>query len=178
MDIQKSNYGYPKFSRIFGYPKMDFWLFKNELWISKTRIIDILKLNSVRFLDIQKCILGYPKIQSNYGYPKFSMTFGYPKMYFYVFLDIQKWIMDIQKWIMDSLKWIFDIHTLEINSKTAPQMAPGLGQKSLVTKTTWCRPNHCGCHLGKINGLNSTYVKVWRCTFGRITRVLMGKSWG
>ena len=40
------------------------------------------------------------------------------------------------------------------------------------------RPNHCGCHLGKINGHNSTYVKVWRCTFGRITRVLMGKSWG
>ena len=40
------------------------------------------------------------------------------------------------------------------------------------------RPNHCGRHLGKINGHNSTYVKVWRCTFGRITRVLMGKSWG
>ena len=40
------------------------------------------------------------------------------------------------------------------------------------------RPNPCGHHLGKINGHNSTYVKVWRCTFGRITRVLMGKSWG
>ena len=40
------------------------------------------------------------------------------------------------------------------------------------------RPNHCGHHLGKINGHSSTYVKVWRCTFGRITRVLMGKSWG
>ena len=40
------------------------------------------------------------------------------------------------------------------------------------------RPNHCGRHLGKINGHNSTYVKVWRCTFGRITRVLKGKSWG
>ena len=39
------------------------------------------------------------------------------------------------------------------------------------------RPNHCGRHLGKINGHNSTYVKVWRCTFGRITRVLIGKSW-
>ena len=38
------------------------------------------------------------------------------------------------------------------------------------------RPNHCGRHHGKINGLNSTYVKVWRCTFGRITQVLMGKS--
>ena len=37
-------------------------------------------------------------------------------------------------------------------------------------------PNHCGRHLGKINGHNSTYVKVWRCTFGRITRVLMKKS--
>ena len=41
MDIQKSNYGYPKFSMIFGYPKMDilkyndFWISKNELWISK-----------------------------------------------------------------------------------------------------------------------------------------------
>ena len=94
----------------------DFWISKNELWISKNQIIDI--LNSVWFLDIQKYILGYPKIhwlldiqKSNYGYPKFSMTFGYPKMYFYVFLDIQKWIMDIQKWIMDILKWIFDIHT-------------------------------------------------------------------
>ena len=39
-------------------------------------------------------------------------------------------------------------------------------------------PNHCGRHPGKINGHNSTYAKVWRCTFGRITRVLMGKSWG
>ena len=39
-------------------------------------------------------------------------------------------------------------------------------------------PNHCSRHLGKINGLNSTYGKVWRCTFGRSTRVLMGKSWG
>ena len=73
----------------------DFWISKNELWISKNRIIDI--VNSVLFLDIQKCILGYPKIhrfldiqKSNYGYSKFSMTFGYPKMYFYVFLDIQK----------------------------------------------------------------------------------------
>ena len=26
-----------------------------------------------------------------------SMTFGYPKMYLYVFFDIQKRIMDIQK---------------------------------------------------------------------------------
>ena len=33
-------------------------------------------------------------------------------------------------------------------------------------------PNHRGRHLGKINGHNSTYVKVWRCTFGRITRVV------
>ena len=40
------------------------------------------------------------------------------------------------------------------------------------------RPNHCGRHLGKINSHTSTYVKVWRYTFGRITRVLMGKSWG
>ena len=39
-------------------------------------------------------------------------------------------------------------------------------------------PKHCGRHLGKINGHNSTYVKVWRCTFGQITQVLMGKSWG
>ena len=40
------------------------------------------------------------------------------------------------------------------------------------------RPNHCSRHLEKINGHNSTYVKVWLCTFGRITQVLMGKSWG
>ena len=39
-------------------------------------------------------------------------------------------------------------------------------------------PNHRGRHLGKMNGHNSTYVKAWRCTFGRITRVVMGKSWG
>ena len=100
MDIQKLNYGYPKFCSIFGY--IDFWISKNELWISKNRINDI--LNSVWVLDIQKCILGYPKKhwffdtqKSNYGYLKFSMTFGYPKMHIYVFLDIQKWIMDIQK---------------------------------------------------------------------------------
>ena len=37
------------------------------------------------------------------------------------------------------------------------------------------RPNHCGRHLGKINGHNSIYAKVWQCTFGRITQVLMGK---
>ena len=88
MDIQKSNYEYPKFSMIFGYPKMDilkftdFWISKNELWISKNRIMDI--LNSVRFLDIQKCILGYPK----------RHWFSY----------IQDWIMDIQ-----NSEWLFDI---------------------------------------------------------------------
>ena len=42
----------------------------------------------------------------------------------------------------------------------------------------FARPNHCGRHLGKIHGQNSTYVKVWRYTFGRITRVLIGKSRG
>ena len=41
MDIQKSNYGYPKF----------------ELWISKIRIMDIQK--SALFYDIQNSILGY-----------------------------------------------------------------------------------------------------------------------
>ena len=39
-------------------------------------------------------------------------------------------------------------------------------------------PNHRGRHLGKMNGHNSTYVKAWQCTFGQITRVVMGKSWG
>ena len=64
MDIQKSNYGYPKFSRILDILKYtDFLISKNELWISKNRIIDI--LNSVLFLDIQMYV---------------SMTFGYPKM--------------------------------------------------------------------------------------------------
>ena len=61
MDIQKSNYGYPKFSMNFGYPNMDFLdilkytdfgISKNELWISKNRIMD--NLNSAWFLDIQK----------------------------------------------------------------------------------------------------------------------------
>ena len=87
MDIQKSNYGYPKFSMMFGYPKMDFWIPKKhqfldiQKWIMDIHfIMDI--LNSAWFLDIQKCILGYPMdIQKwNYG-------------------DIQNsaWFLDIQK---------------------------------------------------------------------------------
>ena len=67
-DIHKSNNGYPKFSMIFGYPKMHLMISKNafmdtlksiygypkfELWISKNRIMDIQK--------------------SNYGYPKIHM---------------------------------------------------------------------------------------------------------
>ena len=39
------------------------------------------------------------------------------------------------------------------------------------------RPNHCGRHLGKINGHKSTYVKVWRCTFWWII-VFNGKTMG
>ena len=59
MDINKLIYGCPKIhfkisNDNFGYPLL---------------FCDI--LNS--FLDILK---------SNYAYPKFSMTFGYPKMYF------------------------------------------------------------------------------------------------
>ena len=42
MDIQKSNYGYPKI----------------EFWISKNRIMDIRK--SALFHDIQNSNLGYP----------------------------------------------------------------------------------------------------------------------
>ena len=60
MDIQKSNYGYPKIElwisknrqkSNYGYPKI-------ELWISKNRIIDIQK--SALFYDIQNSNLGYP----------------------------------------------------------------------------------------------------------------------
>ena len=57
MDIQKSNYGYPKIelliskNRIMEYPK-------KELWISKNRNIDIQK--SALFYDIQNSNLGYP----------------------------------------------------------------------------------------------------------------------
>ena len=40
------------------------------------------------------------------------------------------------------------------------------------------RPNHCGRHLGKINGRKSTYVKVWRCTFWWITMFLTEKTLG
>ena len=59
MDVQKSNYGYPKF-------------------ISKNPFLDILKYTDLDILkytdlDIQK---------SNYRYSKVSMIFGYPKMYF------------------------------------------------------------------------------------------------
>ena len=114
MDIQKSNYGYPKFSMIFGYPKIH-WFLDIQKWIMDIQKSNYGYLNSVWFLDIQKCILGYPKIhwfldiqkwimdiqKSIYGYPKFSMIFRYSKMYFRIsinrFLDIQKWIMDIQK---------------------------------------------------------------------------------
>ena len=74
MDIQKSNYGYPKFSKIL----FDFWISINkaEYWISKNRIIDIQKSNNgypkidsknltefwisiIRFLDIRNSIFGY-----------------------------------------------------------------------------------------------------------------------
>ena len=63
MDIQKSNYGYSKFSMNYGYQKMYFR-------ISINRFLDI--HNS--FLDIQKSIYGYPKIhfwisKNNFGYP-------------------------------------------------------------------------------------------------------------
>ena len=47
MDIQKLNYGYPKFSMIFGYPKMYFRI----------------SSNTQNF--------GYPKM--NYGYPKIEL---------------------------------------------------------------------------------------------------------
>ena len=40
------------------------------------------------------------------------------------------------------------------------------------------RPNHCGRHLGKVNGHKSTYVKVWRCTFfSWITMFLTENPW-
>ena len=45
IDIQKSNYRYPEFSMIFGYPKMYFYVF-----------LDIQKL----IIDIKKSICGYP----------------------------------------------------------------------------------------------------------------------
>ena len=70
-------------------------------------------LNSAGFLDIQKSISGYPKM--NYVYPKIELSISwiqydfwisknvfkdilkYTGFWFYVFLDIQKWIIDIQK---------------------------------------------------------------------------------
>ena len=39
----------------------------------------------------------------------------------------------------------------------------------------YMRPNHCGRHLGKINGHKSTYIKVLLCTFWWITMFLTGK---
>ena len=88
MDIQKSKYGHPKFSRIldiqkwiFGYPKMSYGYPKIELstskiqhdldiqkcifmyfWISKNE----LSISKNRFVDIRKYIFGYPKF---FGYP-------------------------------------------------------------------------------------------------------------
>ena len=97
--------------------------------------------------------LGYPKIhwfldiqKSNYGYPKFSMTFGYPKNVFVCIFGYPKMnyrYSNIDLWI--SVNTFLDIHNYFVISlihfwiKTAPQMTPCLGQKSLVTKTTWCR---------------------------------------
>ena len=76
MDIQKSNYGYPKISIIIGYPKFYFRIALNR---------SDLRISINRFKDIHK---------SNYGYPKFSMIFLYPKMHLRIsknaFMDIQK----------------------------------------------------------------------------------------
>ena len=55
MDIQKSNYRYPKFSIIFGYPSVcqhDFGYPKMYLYV----FLDIQKW----IMDIQKSICGYP----------------------------------------------------------------------------------------------------------------------
>ena len=100
MDTQKSNYRYPKFSIIFGYPKMYFRISKNvfytDFWISKNRIMDI--QNSAWLLDIQKCIFMYFWISKNelwisknrfvnilkyiFGYPKFLDIHNYFVIYF------------------------------------------------------------------------------------------------
>ena len=61
-----------------------FWISKNDLGYHKI-ILDIQK-----FLDIQKCILGYPQIDFWIS----IIHFGYPKIHKNTFLDIQKscWI--------------------------------------------------------------------------------------
>ena len=41
----------------------------------------------------------------------------------------------------------------------------------------YSRPNHCGRHLGKINGYKSTYAKEWWCTFWWITMFLTENPW-
>ena len=127
LDILKSNYGHQKIELWISWIQhdfwiskngvldilkyTDFWISKNELWISNNRIMDI--LNSVWFLDIHKCILGYPKIHwflyiqkwimdiqnSNYGYPKFSMTFWNPKMSKNTIWISKNRFMDILKYI-------------------------------------------------------------------------------
>ena len=42
---------------------------------------------------------------------------------------------------------------------------------------TLVKPNHCGRHLGKINGHKFTYINVWRCTFWWISMFLTEKPW-
>ena len=171
MDILKS----AGFLDILKYT--DFWISKNELWTSKNQIIDI--LNSVLFLDIQKCILGHPKIHWLFGYPKielwiskiqhdfwisknvFLCIFGYPKMNYgkksicgypkiHFWISKHFWISIIILWYP---KFIFGYPKMNYGYPKMnygyPKMnfwypyignrAPGLGQKSLVTKTTWCR---------------------------------------
>ena len=80
MDIQISNYGYPKFSMIFGYPKMYFRISISQFLDIQKWIMDIQKW----IMDIQKSIYGYPKLHFwiisiiILRYPKF--IFWYPKM--------------------------------------------------------------------------------------------------
>ena len=97
-----------------------------QKWISKNRLMDILKyifgypkINWILdihkskitpwFLDIHKSIFGYPKISwildihnSIYGYPK--MNYGYPKIY--TDFWIHKSIFGCPK-----ISWILDIHS-------------------------------------------------------------------
>ena len=76
MDIQKSNYEYPKFSMIFGYPKIildilnSFLYIKNELWIS----YDIL-MNSREIIQITELFMYFLQFQSENSWTLSSNLF-------------------------------------------------------------------------------------------------------
>ena len=72
--------------------------------------------------------------------------------------------------------------TGDVNGQVRPTQTTQMRICRHLTKNTCLcthgpTPDHCGRHLGKINGHKSTNVKVWRCTFCWITMFYTKKTW-